>query len=408
MVLVTATGCASFPLPPFDHLAWRSSERTLALRAEAPGGRVLNRAAELPGRSQAAIKARLETLWEPSRRLDQLINYNGLLATRYSQMNTKPGPAFRHGTLIVRHLGRDTTVRYIAAFHSCRRLPLVVGISGINGTVDGKITVDILQDLYDSGEFHVVHLESLTNVEHELRNRRLFCGGFPEGLLLYEAVAELRAQREFTHHIAQVHLLGVSFGGMLSGIAAHCEDRFQAGVIDGAVLAFSPPLDLRQLFENIAGFPYIHDRIHKNYLEDGLEKFTQRGYLNVDADPTQIDFDDYMRLIAVPTVQGDYPALKARFPDLRPIRDAEDLYAISSMRPFFNCLGVPYFYFYAYDDPVLSPDDHFHRVLAECPNPLVDGILLPHGGHLGFDSVSTYAYTSRVSLEYFRYWSVPR
>ena len=150
----------------------------------------------LPGRSQAEISVRLATLWDPSRRLDQLINYNGLLATRYSQLNTKPGPVFQHGTLIVRHLGRDVTVRYISAFHPCRRLPLVVGISGIElCTVDGKITVDILQDLYDSGDFHVIHLESLTNVEHELRNQRLFNGGFPEGLLLYETVAQLLAAR---------------------------------------------------------------------------------------------------------------------------------------------------------------------------------------------------------------------
>ena len=51
-----------------------------------------------------------------------------------------------------------------------------------------------------------------------------------------------------------------------------------------------------------------------------MEKFTQRGYLNVNADPKQIDFDDYVRLVTMPYVQSIYPALKAKFPDLRPIR----------------------------------------------------------------------------------------
>jgi predicted alpha/beta-fold hydrolase len=252
--LLGAVGCASFPLPPFDDLAGHSAARTFALRNQAMDGRPLNRAAVLPGRSQADIKARLEGLWNPSRRLDQLVNYNGLMATRFSQLNTKPGPAFRHGTLSVQHLGQETRIEHIAAFHPGRCLPLVVGTSGINGTVDGKITVDILQDLYDSGDFHVVHLESVTSVEHEVRNQRAFAGGFPEGLLLYEALAELRARPEYAGQIAQVHLLGASFGGLLCGIAAHCEGRLQLGVVDGAVLAFSPPLDVKQLFQNIAGF----------------------------------------------------------------------------------------------------------------------------------------------------------
>jgi predicted alpha/beta-fold hydrolase len=350
----------------------------------------------------------LESLWTPSRRLSHLINYNGLVATRYSQLDTKPGPAFHHGKLTVNHLGRDSEINYIAAIHSGQRLPLVVASSGINATVDAKITVDILQDLYDSGEFHVLHLESMTSVEHEERNGHPFGGGFPEGLLLYETVAELRSHSEFAGLVTQVHLVGVSFGGLLAGIAGHCEDELQRGVIDGAILAFSPPLDLRQLFQNIAAFPYIHDRIHQSYLEAGLKKFKKQGIVAVDADPKHVDFDDYVRLVAVPYVQSVHPALSAAVPGVPPVRSADDVYAISSMRPYLGQLGVPYFYFYAYDDPVLSPDDHFYRVLAECSNPLVDGILLPDGGHLGFDALFSSPFTSRAALEYFRYWSAPR
>jgi predicted alpha/beta-fold hydrolase len=222
---------------------------------------------------------------------------------------------------------------------------------------------------------------------------------------LYEALTELRSRPEYAGQIAQVHLVGVSFGGLLCGIAGHCEDRFQRGVVDGAVLAFSPPLDLKQLFQNIANFPYIHDRIHKTYLEDGLRKFTQIGFLKIEENPKQVDFDDYVRIVALPYLQRVYPELKAQFPELPPIRNAADVYAISSMRPFFEELGVPYFYFYAYDDPVLSPDDHFVRILGNCSNPLVDGILLPDGGHLGFDTVTATRYTSRVAHAYFQYWS---
>src|SRR5262249_17772283 len=95
----------------------------------------------------------------------------------------------------------------------------------------------------------------------------------------------------------------------------------------------------------------------------------------------------------------------AEYPELGPIEEPDDLYAISSMRPFVGRLGVPYFYFHAYNDPVVSTEDHFHQVLVRCPNPLVDGILLEEGGHLGFDAVCDFPFTSRVAEQYFKYWS---
>jgi predicted alpha/beta-fold hydrolase len=408
IAVFSVAGCATFPLPTYEHIAQSTAARTAALNGQPVPVRTLNRAASLPGRSQAEVKKQLEALWNPKWRPGRLVNFSGLVATRYSQLDTKPGPAFRHATITVNHLGRESQINYIAAIHSGKRLPLVVASSGINATVDAKITVDILQELYDSGEFHVVHLESVTSVEHEERNGHPFGGGFPEGLLLYQTLAELRTHSNFAGEVSQVHVVGISFGGLLAGIAAHCEDELRMGVIDGAVLAFSPPLDLRQLFQNIAAFPYIHDRIHQSYLEAGLAKFEKQGIAHVDGDPKRVDFDDYIRMVAVPYVQRIYPALRAKMPEVRPIRTSDDLYAISSMRPYFSGLGVPYFFFYAYDDPVLSPDDHFHRMLADCANPLVDGILVPDGGHLGFDTLFDSPFTARASLEYFRYWSASR
>jgi predicted alpha/beta-fold hydrolase len=429
LVAAVAVGCASFPLEPYPKIVRDTDRRTRALHSNVEsGGEHLtescdkptpraveqmepaaltsrNRAAMTAGRSQAEIKSQLKAQWRPSSAPKRWPNYNGLLATRFSQLNTKPGPAFRPGTLTVQHLGQETRVPYIAAFHAGKRLPLVVGSSGINGTVDGKITVDILQHLYDTGDFHVVHLESITSVPHQVRNQRPFGGGFPEGLLLYETVAEFRSQPEFANEIDQVHLLGISFGGLLSGIAAHCEDHFREGVIDGAVLAFSPPIDLKTLFDNIAVRSIIHDRIHESYLEEGFTRM--RNYVAFgmrETDPTKLDFDDYVRNVAVPYVRSIEPALRAKFPDLRPIETGEDVYAISDLRPFLGRLGVPYFYVYAYDDPVLSPEDHFHRVLVECPNPLVDGMLLKNGGHLGYDTLSDH-FTARVAARYFRHWS---
>ena len=428
-IAAVAVGCASFPLEPYSKIVRDTDARTLAVRdnlrsavectsnasreptqtalhTDRDAARPLNRAAATPARSQAQIKPQLEALWRPSFGPSRWANYNGLLATRFSQLDTVPGPAFRPGMLVVQHLGEETRVPYIAAFHTGKRLPLVVGCSGINGTVDGKITVDILQHLYDTGDFHVVHVESVTSVPHQVRNQRPFGGGFPEGLLLYECVAELRSMREFADEIDQVHILGNSFGGLLSGLAAHCEDEFREGVIDGAVLAFSPPLDLKTLFDNIAVRPIIHDRIHVSYLEDGyarMKNYIAFGPRN--KDPKQLDFDDYFRTIAVPYAQSIYPELHAKFPDLPPLRNADDVYAISSMRPFLGRLGVPFFYVYAYDDPVLSPGDHFHHALVDCPNPLVDGILLKDGGHLGFDTLSD-NFTALVAERYFRYWSV--
>ena len=405
---VLAVGCAGFQLQPYDKIVWDTSERTQSLQSHRPTGRTLNRAAMLPGRSQADIKPVLASLWQPSMRPSAWLNYNGLLATRYSQLDTPINPIFQPGELVVRHLGTETRVKYISAFHAGRRLPLVVGTSGINGTVDGKITMDILQHLYDTGEFHVIHLEANTGVSHQVRNQRPFGGGFPEGLLLYETVAKLRARTEFADQINQVHLLGVSFGGMLSGLAAYCEGEFREGVIDGAVLAFSPPFDLRVLFDNIAVLPIIHDRIHESYLEEGMQRMKSYADFGNDIrDAKQLDFDGYFRKVAVPHARSIYPDLKAKLPDLAPLRNDDDVYAISSLRPFLNRLGVPFFYFYAYDDPVLSPQDHFHYVLAECPNPLVDGILLKDGGHLGYDTLSpsTPGFTARVAERYFRYWS---
>ena len=399
-------GCASFDLPPYPTIVRDAAERTQAIQQAAGMPAVLNRAAQLPGRSQAEIKPQLEVLWHPSLRPLCLANYNGLIATRQSQLEIKPGPMFREGMLTVEHLGVRTEIPYIAAFHPGKRLPLVVGVSGINGTVDGKVTLDVLEHLYDTGCFHVVHIESLTSVSHMVRNQRLFGGGFPEGLLLYETLAELRSRPEYSDQIEQVHLLGISFGAMLCGLAGHCEGVFQAGVLDGAILALSPPLDLKVLFQNLDGVCFIHDRVRKSYLFAGRDQFLKHAHLDLSKKEwAELDFDPYMRKVGFAYVQRNYSALKAKIPDLPPIDSPEDLYAISSLRPFLAQLGVPYYYFLAYDDPVLSPEDHYHQVLLRCPNPLIDGTLVPHGGHLGFDSVCGFPFTAYVAERYFRYWS---
>lgn len=386
-----------------------TAERSRTVEAREANDIQRNRAAMLPCRSQAEIKQHLEMLWQPSLRPSAWLNYSGLLATRYSQLETQPGPEFLPGELVVRHLRTVTRVQYIAAIRPGRRLPLVVAVSGINGTVDGKITVDILQSLYDTGEFHVVHLESLTSVNHQVRNQQPYLGGFPEGVLLYQTVAALRERPEFAGQIEQVHLLGISFGGLLCGVAAHCEGKYQAGVIDGAVLALSPPLDLKILFDNLAVNGIVHDNVLKGYVEDGVKRFYQFGdYGLAHHDFHQMDFDPYMRRLAFPEFQKFYRAVKADYPDLPPVNSPDDLYAISSARPLLGTLGVPYMMVFAYDDPVVSPEDHFRQVLARCPNPLVDGILLEDGGHLGFDTVAGFPYTSQLAVEYFRYWSAPR
>jgi predicted alpha/beta-fold hydrolase len=313
---------------------------------------------------------------------------------------------FQPGTLVIDHLGQPTQVPYIAAFHRDRRLPLVVGVSGINGTVDGKFTVDILESLYRTGEFHVVHLESLTSVDHQVRNQRPFAGGFPEGVLLYETLAALRERIGHADDIDQVHLLGVSYGGLLCGVAAHCEDRFQAGILDGAVLAFSAPVDLKTLFQNLRVLRLIHDRVRDGYLAAGRDRYFRKAELGLsDRELDALDFDSYVRKIAFPYLQRVHRSLQVDFPDLPEVRDPEDVYALSSVRPFLGQLGVPLLFVHAYDDPVLSAEDHFHQVLARCPNPLVDGILLRDGGHLGFDAVCGYPFTAAVAERYFRYWS---
>ena len=401
-------GCAAFPLQPYEKIVWDTSERTHALQRQQLPAQTVNRAAMLPGRSQGAIKPVLASLWQPSMRPSSWLNYNGLLATRYSQLDTPVGPLFQPGELTVKHLGTDARVQYVAAFHPGRRLPLVVATSGINGTVDGKITLDVLQHLYDTGDFHVVHLESVTSVNHQVRNQQPFLGGMPEGLLLYQTVEELRSRPRFADQIDQVHLLGVSYGGMLCGIAAHCEDKFRRGVVDGAVLALSPPLDLRILFDNLTANAFIHDKIRQGYVDDGVKRYLQFDNFGLSHHELhELDFDSYVTRIALPYAQKTYPAIKAEYPNLPPINDADDLYTISSMRPHLATLGVPYFFVHAYDDPVVSPGDHFDDVLRTCPNPLVDGLLLENGGHLGFDAVSsgTPGFTSRLAEQYFRYWS---
>ncbi len=365
----------------------------------------MNRAAALPGRTHAAIKERLLPDAHPRLTASMFVNRNGLLATRYSQLDTQPSSAFQPGEIVVQHLGQPTRVAFVAAMHKGERRPLVVGVSGIDGSLNGKFTIDILQSLYDSG-FHVVHLESLTSVNHQVRNQRLFLGGLPEGLLLYQTIAELRARPEFADSIEQVHLLGASYGGMLCGIAAHCEDRFQRGVIDGAVLALSPPLDLRTLFGNLEANAIVRGKVQDSYVVGGVKRFLQYVDFGLSRrELAELDFDTYMRRVAFPYFQKVKPAIAAEYPDLPPVNTPDDLYAVSSLRPHLATLGVPYFFLFAYDDPVVSPEDHFREALAGCPNPLVDGMLTFDGGHLGFDPALGYPYTSRVAIDYFRYWT---
>jgi predicted alpha/beta-fold hydrolase len=404
---VSVAGCASLTPAPQPRLH-AAALRTTDLEAEPALQHLrLNRAARLDGHSQAAIKPQLQSLWRPSRRLSTLANYNGLMATRYSQVDTEPSGIFREETLALEHLGQPTQVPCIMALHADKRLPLVVGVSGINGTVNGKITVEILEHLYRTGEFHVVHLESITSVKHCARNGRPFAGGFPEGLLLYELLRELRGNPAFAAQIQQVHLLGVSFGGLLCGIAAHLEGEIRAGAVDGAVLSFSPPMDLKLLFANLRSNRLIYQWVHDGYLMEGADGYLKHHEFGLtDRELARLDFDAYMRRIALPYVQRVHPALRQHVPDLPPVEHADDLYAISSMRPLLDRLGVPFFAIQASDDPVVSPRDHFHRLLRSSSNPLVDGLLVKDGGHLGFDLVCGYPFTARLAEEYFRYWSV--
>src|SRR5262249_19747174 len=155
------------------------------------------------------------------------------------------------------------------------RLPLVVAVSGINGTLDDKLTLSILQSLYETGDFHVMHVESPTSVNHQVRNHQFFLGGFPEGLLLYKTIEELRHQPDHADQIEQVLVLGMSFGGLVWCIGANCGVVLPAGEMDGAVLAFSPPLDLKVLFQNLAVASLVHEPFHKTYLENGCERYTR-------------------------------------------------------------------------------------------------------------------------------------
>lgn len=407
MSLAAVPGCASFQLPRYNDLVEESERRTAALAAIGPDVPVLNRAASLPGRSQAEIKGKLEPLWQPSRSPLRAANYNGFVATIYSKLQTTPEPMFEPGSSDVAHLGRPVRVEYLAAFHHGKRLPLVVGVSGINGTVDARITIKILQSLYETGDFHVIHLESLTGVKHVVRNGQPFMGGFPESLLLYNTLAELRTGSAHAADIDQVHLLGISFGGLMCGVAGHLEGVYRAGVVDGAILSFSPPLDLKTLFDDLANQRVIREVLRRTYLVDGLERLI-RGHASLgmtDEQVAELDFDSYLRSVALPLVQANRPELEAAYPDLPPLETDEDLYAISSVLPFIDRLGVPFFYCFGYDDPVLSPEAHFRRALARCPNRLVDGLLLENGGHLGFDTLRRSPYTARVAEQYFRYWS---
>jgi hypothetical protein len=151
----------------------------------------------------------------------------------------------------------------------------------------------------------------------------------------------------------------------------------------------------------------IHDRVLRGYLREGVDKYFRQKETGLTArELKDLDFDTYMRRLAFPMFRQYYPALKSEYPDLPEVQDPDELYRLSSMYPHLETLGAPFLTLMAYDDPVLSPADHFERPLRTCPNPLVDGIILENGGHLGFDTVTDTPFTSRVALEYFRYWTV--
>src|SRR5206468_1634539 len=104
------------------------------------------------------------------------------------------------------------------------------------------------------------------------------------------------------------------------GIAAHCEGVFQAGVVDGAVLAFSPPLDLKILFRNLQVLRLVREHVHNGYVVEGRERYVKRANLGLkEKDLAELDFDSYIKKVAFPYVQSVYPLLLADFPDLKPI-----------------------------------------------------------------------------------------
>lgn len=401
---IAVAGCARFDVPRYSVLVRETYERSQLL-ASLAAPEYCNRAARLPGHSQSAIRQEIAWLWTPSRRLGDIHNRMGLLATRFSQFETTPGKEFHAEELQVVHRGRTFRLPYLAAFHTGKRLPLVVAVSGINSTTQGKFSIDILQRLYSTGQFHVLNLGSLTSIEYNERNHQVFAGGFPEGYLLYRALEQLRSQSPYASQIEQLHLIGVSYAGLVCGIAGHCESVFQHGVIDGAILAYSPPMDLQRLFNDLAQSRIVRERVRESYLLSGTQLAAENAGLAIPpAAFENLTFESYVSRVAVPFAQRIRPELMGDFPSLPEFEDAADVYGVSSMRPFVNRLGVPFFMVAAYDDPVVSPVGHHGEILAECSNPLVDGVLVHDGGHLGFDLVSG-GYPARVAEQYFRYWS---
>jgi len=169
-------------------------------------------------------------------------------------------PEFETGALEVRFVSP-------LSLRAEQKMEWVVVLPGLFGEIDDPIALTLVDRLVRKG--YTVLAISNSWSPHYRQARPLHVPGFLE----FEARTVLGFIREAKQKlqrgpVSAIHLLGVSYGGMLATVATALDQASDAPLLSGATLAFSPPLDLLDSMEQMdRGLQSIQEKSECSWIE---------------------------------------------------------------------------------------------------------------------------------------------
>jgi len=255
----------------------------------------------------------------------------------------------------------------------------IVGTYGITGTLDNQWFLKLLGRKAFAQGFAVVLFDWRAHGKTAELSPTLTSDGLYEG----EDFVRIAATAKQMGCPAPFWFTGFSLGGQLAlwgvkmgqAIATWGADLNlnEADIGGGAVIC--PSLD------SVRSLTYLMQHPLGRYLEQSITRQLQKlawqlhGYHPNTIDPAAIERADSIWAFDRELVIG-----RLGFPSV------EAYYEASSPLPLLPHLTKPTLILYAADDPLFDPTLVPDLVAACAPNPAIDLILTPHGGHVGYFS----------------------
>ncbi len=332
-----------------------------------------------------------------------VLTQNGHLATLAANRTRASDADVKAYTPISFNLPDGTTIagRYRYVRDNC---PLMIGTFGFLSDARAHASRNFMNIvkhpyLHDN---NILILDHPTSAPFYCVNRQASWGGIDEGYILTEVARQMKEK----YHAHQVHLIGISMGGL--GVI-HAAYRGQ-GIINSAlaISAVTDPLDLpgsalRSLqSDGPFGKRFWDFTVLSHYF--GLQTLWKEFRKIVGQSPET----------SVPNIAGIAdlflgtkrysnklmenllaPYIKEGIHHRKIPQTLEEYLVASDAVSIAPAITTPLYLLHANDDSVVLPAHYYRFMLAARGNKKVQGMIMPHGGHWGFTS----AYGTRWMAE---------